>query len=198
MNLVDRAKNLILQPKAEWETIAAEESTTAGLYQQYIMPLAGIPAVAGFLGMSLIGVSVPLMGTVRTPFLQGLSQAVVSYGLSLAGVFLLALLIDALAPNFGGEKNQGQALKVAAYSYTPGWIAGALLILPSLGVLILLASFYSLYLLYLGLPVLMKANREKALPYTVVVVTCALLLSMIFAALANAVGGPAPGMHGMR
>ena len=196
MNLVDRAKNIVLDPKNEWETIATEETTTAELYQKYIIPLAAITPIASFIGLSLIGVSAPLIGTVRIPILSGLSQAVLSFALSLAGVFILSLIIDALAPTFGGEKNPAHALKAATYSYTPAWLAGALMILPSLGILILFASFYSLYLLSLGLPVLMKSSREKSLHYTAIVVVCAVVLSMIFGALSGAVSGFGHGMAG--
>jgi hypothetical protein len=121
--------------------------------------------------------------------MSGLSHAAVGYILGLVGVYLIALLINALAPTFGGEKNQMQALKVAAFSFTPAWIAGVLQILPALGILVLLAAIYSLYVLHLGLPVLMKAPKEKAVGYTVVVVLCAIVLAVVFGALANLVGG---------
>ena len=57
MNLVERAKNIILKPKQEWQVIAAEPHTVPGLYTQYVMILAAIPAVAAFIGFSLIGTS---------------------------------------------------------------------------------------------------------------------------------------------
>src|ERR1019366_2975341 len=106
-------------------------------------------------------------GTTRVSIVAGLSMALMSYVFALAAVFLVALLIDALAPTFGGEKNPLQALKLATFSYTPAWVAGVLHNIPALGVLVLLAGLYSLYVLYLGLPVLMKAPKEKAVGYTV-------------------------------
>jgi hypothetical protein len=129
---------------------------------------------------------------------------VVAYILGLVGVFLIALLINALAPTFSGEKNQLQALKAAAFSFTPAWVASILQILPSLSILVLLAGLYSLYVLYLGLPVLMKAPKEKAVGYTAVVVVCAFILTMIFAAIAASVVGigghmvPGAGRPGMQ
>jgi hypothetical protein len=105
--------------------------------------------------------------------------------MALVGVFVLSLIIDALAPTFGGQKNSIQALKVAVYSYTPAWIAGVLQIVPLLGILGIFPALYGLYLLYLGLPQLMHSPQEKALPYTVVVVVCAIVLSVVI----TAVGG---------
>ena len=187
--MIERAKNMILTPKAEWDVVTLENSTTAEIYKGYIVPLAALGPVAMFIGWSLVGVSVPFIGTTRISILTGFSMALVSYVFALVGVFLIALLINALAPSFGGEKNQTQALKVAAYSYTPAWVAGVLHILPALGVLVILAGLYSLYVLYLGLPILMKAPKEKAAGYTIAVIICVVVLSVIFGSLTNAVSG---------
>lgn len=196
MNLIERAKKIVLQPKNEWPVIAGESTSVAELYKSYIIPLAAIGPVALFLGMSLVGVSMPLVGTVRMSLISGLSMAVVSYVMALAGVFIIALIIDALAPNFGGEKNQIQALKLSAYAYTPAWLAGVLHVIPMLGMLVLLASIYGLYLLYLGLPVLMKAPEDKSVAYTAVVVVCAIVVSLVLGAVAGMFGGMG-GMTGM-
>jgi Yip1-like protein len=185
MNLVDRAKKILLQPKSEWPVIAAEPHTVQGLYTGYVMILAAIPAVASFIGYSLIGVS--MLGTsYRWPITSGIAHLVVSYLLSLGWVYVLALIIDALAPNFGGEKNFMQALKVSAFSPTAMWIAGIFSIVPLLAILGIV-GLYSLYLLYTGLPVLMKTPEDKAVPYTVVVIIVAIVLAIVVGALAGLV-----------
>lgn len=177
MDLVTRAKNILLKPKEEWPVIAGETASTADLFKSYVAPLVAIPAVAGFIGMSLVGL--PMMG--RVGIGAGLVMMVVQYLLGLAAVYVLALIIDVLAPNFGGEKNMVQALKVAAYSMTPAWLAGIFAIVPMLGFLSIL-GLYSLYLLYLGLPVLMKSPAEKATVYTIVVVVAAIVIWIIVGA----------------
>jgi hypothetical protein len=188
MNIVERAKKIMLQPSAEWPVIAGEPIDTRALFLGYAAPLAAIGPVAAWLGHSVIGVSVPLFGTVRTPFLTGLAFAIVTYALALVGAFVVGLIVDALAPTFGGEKNQGQAMKCAVYSYTPAWVAGILHLFPVLGLLVLLASLYGIYLCYLGLPVLMKAPREKAAGYTIVVIICAIVLSLLLSIVAGFLG----------
>jgi uncharacterized protein YqgC (DUF456 family) len=110
----------------------------------------------------------------------------VRYALSLVSVYVLALIIDALAPNFGGQKNSIQALKVAAYSSTAAWVAGVFMLLPALGILAIL-GLYSFYLMFLGLPVLMKAPEEKAAGYVIVVVVCAIVLYVVVGAITNRV-----------
>ena len=181
MDLVSRVKGILLTPKTEWGVIDTEPTTVGSLYTGYIVPLAAIPAVAWFVGFSLIGGS--LMGVpFRWPISIGLEQAVARFVLALIGVYVLALIIDALAPSFGGQKNQIQALKVAAYCSTASWVAGIFLVLPALSILAIL-GLYSLYLLYLGLPVLMKSPNDKAVGYTVVVIICAIVLYAVIGAI---------------
>lgn len=179
MSIVERAKNICLTPTTEWPIIAAEPATPGALVSGYAVPLAAIGAVAGFIGGSIVGNTLPFVGTYRVPLLGGLVLAVFTLGLAVVGVFLLSLIINALAPTFAAEKNTTQALKVAVYSYTPAWIAGVLQIVPLLGVFAIFAAFYGIYLLYLGLPRVMKCPEDKAVPYTAVVVICAIVLSVV-------------------
>jgi hypothetical protein len=178
MALADRVKNILLSPQKEWEVIDQEPATVGGLYTGYIMPLAAIGPIAQAIGYSVFGLPIPFVGTYRTPIGQAILGAVVSYALMLVGVYVLALIIDALAPTFNGTKSQIQALKVAAYSSTAGWLAGIFSLIPALGILGIL-GIYSLYLLYLGLPVLMKSPKEKAMGYTAVVILAAIVLFML-------------------
>ena len=162
MNLVDRAKKIIVSPKTEWDVIAAEATPNQQLIVGYVLPLAAVSAVAAFIGQVLVGVSVPFLGTVKTGFLAGIVGLVFTLVMAVVMVFVVGFIADALAPSFGGQKNLPQAVKVAAYSYTPVWIVGILAILPALMPLIFLAWLYTVYLMYLGLPKLMKAPQEKA------------------------------------
>jgi len=189
MNLVERVKNILATPKTEWPVIAAEKATVPDLYTAYIAILAAIPVVANFVKGSLIGYSV-LGITVRTPIVGGLIQAIITYVLSLALTYVMALIIDALAPTFDGQKNQVQALKAVAYAYTASWVAGIAMIVPWIGWLVALAgSIYSIYLLYLGLPATMKCPAEKAVGYTALAIVCAIVLSLIVMAVVGLVVG---------
>jgi hypothetical protein len=123
VTLIDRVKNIILRPTTEWPVIAAEPSSVGGLYSGYVAPLAAINPIALFIGLSIIGISIPFAGTYRTPLFTGLTQAVVSFALVLAGVLLMAVIVNALAPTFGGQRDLNAALKLVAYSATPAsWL----------------------------------------------------------------------------
>lgn len=181
MNLTTRAKNIIVTPDTEWPVIAAETTPARDLILGYVLPLAAIGAIAAFIGGSIIGMSMPYVGTYRVPIVSGLVGVILALAMAVVGVFVLAFIIDALAPTFGAQKSQSQALKLAAYSYTPAWIAGIFQIFPVLAILALLGALYGFYLLYRGIPVLMKAPPEKAMPYTAVVVVAAVVLFFVLA-----------------
>jgi Yip1 domain len=193
MNLVERAKNIVLAPKSEWPVIEAEQSTVKSIYLEYLVILAAIPALATFIGMSVIGYS--MFGvSVKVPLVSGLANLIVSYVLSLGMVYVVALIADALAPTFQGQKNFLNAFKLVAFSMTAGLLAGVFNILPALSILGLLASLYGIYLLYLGAPRLMKVPEEKAIAYTAVVIICAIVVGLIVGAVSAAVTGA--GMRG--
>lgn len=182
--LVERVKSILLKPSATWDVIDGEPATTSGLFKNYAMILAAIPAICGLIGGAVIGVA-----GFRTPLIAGIVGAVVGYVLSLVMVYVLALIIDALAPSFDGQRDKTQALKVAVYSSTAGWVAGIFSLIPALSVLAVLGGLYGLYLLYLGLPKLMKAPPQKALGYTAVTVIVAIVLSIVIGAVTTAVAG---------
>ncbi|HEY1075629.1 MAG TPA: Yip1 family protein [Fontimonas sp.] len=183
-HLISRAKGVVLTPKTEWPQIAVETDSVAGIYLRYIIWLAALPAIAGFLKGSILGIGVPFVGTVRVGIVSGLSNMLLQYGLALLSVYLLALLVNALAPTFGGEKNEVQALKATAYASTASWLAGVMVLVPWLGSLLALAgAIYAIYLLYLGLPQTMRCPPEKAVPYTAVTILAAIVLSLVLGTL---------------
>jgi hypothetical protein len=191
--LVDRVKAILLTPKTEWPVIAAEPATISDIYKTYVLPLAAIGPVAGFIGSTVFGYSI-LGVTYRPTIVTAFGSAIVSYVFSLIGVYLMALIIDYLAPQFGATKNRTQAFKVAAYGWTAAWVIGIVGLIPALSILGIL-GVYSLYLLYLGLPVVMKAPADRAVSYVAVVIVVAIVLSFVISLLtvplARAFGPPA-------
>ena len=194
MNLVDRVKNILLQPKTEWAVIEPEQTDPKTLYTSYICILALIPAVAGFISTAFI---VSLFGG-RIGLGFALGAAITQYVLGLVMVFVVAFIADALATSFDGQKNLNQALKLTAYAMTAAWVAGIFAIVPVLGWLLsLLGSLYSLYLFYLGVPLLMKVPEPKAVGYTVVVVLVAIVIGAVIGMInASILGMGAVGMMG--
>ena len=181
MNIVERVPAILLRPKETWPRIAAEPATPASIYGGYLVFLAAIPAICGFIGWTLVGGG--MMGiSYRMSLGAGLVQLVVGYLLSLGLVWVLALIVNALAPTFGGSKDFVAALKVVAYGSTAGFVGGVFSLLPALGWLGLLAAIYSIYLIYTGLPVLMHNPAAKSGAYTAVVVVCSFVAMIVLGA----------------
>ncbi len=190
MDLKARVQGILLKPKEEWEKIKEETYPVQQLFTSYVMILAAVPAVAQFIGNWLIGQRIPFYGTFRYGFGSGLLRAIMFYGMTLASVYVIGLIINALAGSFASRKDQLSAMKLAVFSQTAGWIAGALYIIPPLGMLVPLLSLYGIYLMYLGLGAgIMETPKDKVATYLVVIIVVtfvlmfaiSLVLSAIFA-----------------
>jgi hypothetical protein len=181
MNIVDRAKNIIMTPKTEWPVIAGEEPVVAQIVSGYVVPLALIPAVAAILGYGVVGRGM------FSSFTWGIATAIIGFIVAVGGVYLTAFVIDFLAPNFGSQKNFGRAMQLVAYSYTPAWVAGILHIVPVLGVLVMIAGLYGLYLMYLGIPHTMKTPQDKVVVYMVVSIVVLIVVYVVLTAILTAI-----------
>jgi hypothetical protein len=162
MDILQRARNIIMTPKTEWPVIAAEEPNTAEIFKGYVLPLALIPAIAYIIGFGVIG-----RGMISS-FSWGIAMGLIQFILAFAGVYLSAYVIAYLAPRFASQQDMGRAVQLVAYSYTPAWVAGILSLVPALGVLVFAGGLYGLYLMYLGLPQMMKTPHDKVIGYLVV------------------------------
>lgn len=188
--LLARILNITLKPGAEWPVVAAEPPSMGRVVVGCVLPLAAIQALLSFVHMAVIGVSVPFAGTMRMPLAASLTAALMGFVFALIGVFVAAIIVNAWAPFFTGRRSMGEALKVAAYAGVPAWLGSFFVILPAFGTLLgLLAVLYTIYVLYLGLPVVMRAPKERALGYTVAVILTGIVMGLVLGALSMAFGG---------
>jgi MFS family permease len=188
MNLIERAKNIMMTPAKEWDVVNGEEANVPGIITGYVIPLAGAAAAAAFIGYGFIGAAF------RSGISWGIYQAVLVIVGALAGVFISAFVIDSLAPSFGSEKNMAKSVQLVAYSYTPGWVGGLLAIIPLLGILGGLLGLYGFYLMYLGLPKLKKTPQDKHVSYFVVSLVVMFVVYLVIAAILAAILMPAFGI----
>jgi hypothetical protein len=176
--IIQRVIGIVTKPNEEWKKIKGEKATVAGLFTNFAIIVAAIPAIAGLIGWMIIGRS--FMGiTIRVPFMNSFMWMILTYVFSLVGVYLLALIIDFLAPNFGTQKDMVASTKIAVYSYAPAWVAGILNIIPALAMIGMIVGLYSLYLLYLGIKALKEPKEDKALPYFGVVIVVGIVISFL-------------------
>jgi len=189
-NLIERVQAILLKPNETWDVIEGERPSVQSLYTSYIMPLAAIGPVANLIGSVIFGTGIPGLFSYRPSILMAVSSAVVYYVLALVLIYVVALIIDGLAPSFNGRKDFISALKLAAYASTAAWVAAIFGLLPALSAIALLGGLYSIYLFYLGLPKLMKNPPDKTIVYMIVV-------AVIYIVLAAVIGGVATGITRM-
>ncbi len=183
VDIVTRAKNLILTPKTEWAIIASEPADMKGIFTGYVMLLAAIPAVCGFIGLTLF---VGLLAGAFVSVPGFLVSTLVSYAMGVGAVFVVAKIIPILAPKFGGTDAEMPALKLAAYAPTASWLAGVFLLIPGIGFLGALLGLYSIYLYYLGAMAVVKVPQDKAVVFTIVLFLVALVIFLVIGAIASA------------
>jgi hypothetical protein len=186
MDIVSRAKNMLMSPAREWPVVASEPTSVGALYQGYIAPLAAIPPVATLIG---------LMAFYHSSFGGAVLVAIVSYVLSLIGVFVVAWIAGKLAPMFGGTDNMESGLKLVAYGSTATWVGGIFHIVPALGILSLLASIYGIYLFYTGVTPTMNVPTGRVIGYLIALIVAVIVVYVIIFALVGAIAGA--GMMGM-
>jgi hypothetical protein len=189
MNLGARAKNIILTPKSEWQAIAGEPASINELMIRTAAPLAAVPAVCAFIGQSIVGVPIPLVGTTYVEVSRGVIAAVTQWALALVGVYLAALVIAALAPRFRSTDDFRQALKLVVFSSVPMWISGVLNVFPAFSLLTVLAALYGVYVCYLGMPPVLRTPNHQVMPYLALSAVATILISVTFGMATAAIVG---------
>ena len=196
-SLVERAKAIILDPKTEWQRIAGEDTTTREVTTGYFVPLALIGPVCGAIGTIIYGSNTfgvgPYAEVYRPSLISGIIGAAVAFVLALISFFFLTIIADLLGRKFGSTQGSERSFKLIAYSATPALLVGFLSLWPPLAPLHILA-FYGLYLIYTGTAPMLDIPQEKALPYTLVLVLCAIGLNIVIALLSAANMGLLTGM----
>ncbi len=177
MNLINRAKNMLLTPKTEWQAISLEQPDNNQIIMGYLVPFVLVGAVAAFIGYGLIGYSV--LGIHTGSISWGLYNAILRIVLGIGSVYITAFVLDALAPSFGSQKDFGRSLQLVVYASTPSLVAGLFGFLPLLSAIVTLAgAVYTIYLWYLGLGPIKNTPEDKKVIY--LLVTYAVLLVAYF------------------
>ena len=199
MEQIDRAIAIIKSPLTELKKVKSEQLSKDYLIKQYIAILAIIPAVAYIIGMGFVGINMGFLGGFKLPLQTAIVGGVLTYILSIVGFYVTGIVINTFAPNFASKQNENQAMKLAAYAYTPVLLGGVFNIIPMLGVIGLLFALYGLYILYLGVPLLMETPNDKALTYTIVIIVAMVIIYAVIGAITSTIiysMSPVPGMMG--
>ena len=185
--IIKRVIAIITKPAEEWEVIKNESMTVGDMFLKYAIFLAAIPAIAGFIGFAMLGGSFLMQYVVK----YALIWAIMTYVMQLVGVFVIGFVIDALATNFGSQKDMVGSMKTAVFSLTPYWVASILLIIPVLGILgMVVGGLYALYLLYLGIKIVKNPPQDKLMGYFIISLIVAAVVFWLINFIARVVAFP--------
>lgn len=169
---------LYAHPKEEWHTIdKRHESFRYSL--THILLVAMIPSICAYYSAVHLGWSIGAGEPIRLTQQSALMLSVCMYFALIAGVFGLAWLARWMANTFGAAPTFTQTLELAAYTSTPLFMVGFAGLYPELWFVVcigLIGLTYSVYLLYVGVPILMHIPEERGFIYASSVVTCGLVL----------------------
>ena len=171
---------MLFNPATEWTRVARENTTPARLFCGYVLPLAALAALVALARFSK---------TVHVPPTGVLAMVALTLCFEVLTVFVVAQVINVIAVPFRGVPGRGQAMKVATYAFTPLWVAALFIPFPTLSVpMLFVAGLYHTYLMYMGLQVLMKSPRDRALGYATTVVLSSIILYIVFTQISASLG----------
>jgi hypothetical protein len=185
MNAINSAIALVKNPVGYMTSDKDRPATVMSIMMNYVVVLAAIPFLATLIGdlwyYSLFG------GFAGYLIGYAFVRAILTYILDVAAVYVIGIVVQMLAVNFGSTNDQVKSLKLAAYVFTPAFLISILNIIPFLGVITILGLLYGLYILYLGLPIVMGTPKDKVVPYLVAVVVATLVVYIVIGAIIGAV-----------
>lgn len=182
MKIVNQAKDIILKPKVALKQLKDEKIT-----KQDLLIYLGIMAIPGLIGIivgyGIVGLSFGWgfsSWSYRLPIGWAVAWGIAQYILTIIGVIVFGYVFNMLAPSFSSKQNLMQSMKLVAYAITPVLLAGIFNIYPPIGLITFLALIYSLYILYIGLPIYMGTPEDKRIIYIIVsIVVYAIIMSAI-------------------
>ena len=187
MGTINSAIALVKNPVGYITANKDAPATVMGIMVNYVAVLAAIPFIATLIGyLWYYSLYIPF-GFAGSFVAYAFVSAILTYILDVIGVYVIAIVIGALAPTFGSTSTQIKSLKLASFIFTPVFLIGALNIIPFLGVLEILGILYGLYILYLGLPIMLGTPKDKAVTYVVAVVVATLVVYLIIGFIIGAV-----------
>lgn len=180
LHLVQRVVNMLIRPKSEWLVIESEESNKVKLLTGYILILALLPFILDFISFAFIRSGYSLT--------YAITNSILSLAISISVVYLSAYISEYLAPSFFAPKDFGRSFQLICYSFTPVWVSSILTLFTGYNLISIFLGFaYMTYLLRTGIPVLKKADDDKALGYSILMVISAYFTYMVVIKLLEAI-----------
>gem|GEM_PF-1705498 len=170
--LFAKIKRVLFDPSNFFKEIKDEPIDLRQFLLSYVLILAAIGPISGFIGYVILG---RLFG-LKLSFFGGILNLIISYVIIIAGLLVTSFIMSQLSSSLNYKKDLNEHLKLIGYALTPYWIFQISYIIPPLSLLSLIGALYSLYLLYLGAGEIVEVPKEKVIIYIVIVIVVMTIL----------------------
>ena len=186
MKIVNQAIEIITKPKE-----ALKKYKDVKVTKEELLIYLGIVTIPTLLGY-IIGYGVVGIGgygwSYKVPIGWAVGWGIAQFILMIIGVIVFGYVFNMLAQHFSSKENLMQAMKLVTYAITPVLIAGILNVVPGIGgIIVFLALLYSLYILYLGLPIYMGTPEDKRIIYLIVAIIVYFVIMMVISWLVSSI-----------
>ena len=178
--MIARLKGFTQDPVETWQQIKNDADSERDLVEKYIAAIIIVPALCAFIGSSILGPA--SIGV-------GLKVFILRVICGAAGYFLGAMLVQYLAPTFGGTNSRPEILRWMTFSNLPNAAAVVLslvLFVPVIGFLVwivqLAGALFSLYVMWVGTPIMVGVTAERRLPFFLCLLGCGILIGVVMVA----------------
>jgi len=168
---------MLYHPKTEWGELRKERYTTLHIFLAQISILAAIPALSLFVGTTQIGWSVAGGEYVKLGLSSAIPAAIAFYFAMWVATGFIAYSIRWMEKTYGGNVSFDECLVLTTFTATPLFLSGLAGLYPVLWFTVfvgLIALCYSVYLLYVGVPIIMQIPEERAFMFSSSVLTVGL------------------------
>ncbi len=182
--MLNHVWGLFAHPQEEWLEIRSEARANRNRYLSHLLLLAAIPAICAYIGATKVGWQYVPGQTGLLTEQSAMAMACAAYLAMLGATFFIGFFVHWMAHTYGTTPSMRKCIIFAAYNATPMFVAGVLALYPSLMLTILgiaAAASYSVYLLYLGIPIMMGIPKERGFLFStsVLAVGLVVLVSML-------------------
>jgi hypothetical protein len=170
---------MLFNPVVEWERIREADGSVMGHYLKYIVLISLLPVIAWYFGATEVGWQLGAREIRLTP--ESAMQIMVLFYISiLIGIGMLGFMVHWMSETYEAHSSTlAKGVAVAAYTCTPLFVVGAIGFYPILWLDILLgcaAAAYTVYLLYIGVPIVMQIPKERGFLFASAMVAVGLVM----------------------
>ncbi len=179
--MLSQALGFMISPQKQWEEVSQQDQSFKNSF--HVLLLAAFPALAWYFGITVTGWQVADGETVRMTV--GSAQLIVAlfYLAMVSSICCIGFFVHWMAQSYGADSSLAKGVALVGYCSTPLLIAGGVVgFYPILWLDMLIAVAavgYALYLLYIGIPIVMRIPKESGFLFASAIMAVCLVILMV-------------------